>query len=91
MAPGDVAPVIVTVTLLLTAAAVLILRGPLGRALAERIAGRAGGHDVEVQRLRQEVDELRGELGGMQDRLEFAERLLARERERDLLSRRAGP
>jgi hypothetical protein len=78
MNPSDVAPLIGMVTLFVTTGAVLILRGPLGRALAERIAGRHALPDAESQRLRQDVDELRAELGAMQERLDFAERLLAR-------------
>jgi len=91
MQPGDVAPLIAMFTLSVTAAAVLILRGPLGRAFAERIAGRRGGDDPEVARLRQEVDELRGELGAVQERLDFAERMLVREREAEQLPRGGGP
>ena len=41
----------------LTVGAVIILRGPLGKALAERIAGRRGdAGDGEVRQLRGEVD-----------------------------------
>jgi hypothetical protein len=70
--------------LFLCAAAVFILRGPFGRAIAERIAGRArtGAEDQELQELRGEVDEMRQQLGEVQERLDFAERLLARQDER---------
>ena len=78
MNPGDLPPLIGMVTLFLTTGAVLIFRGPIGRALAERIAGRHGPSDAETQRLRQDVDDLRTELGAMQERLDFAERLLTR-------------
>jgi hypothetical protein len=90
MSPGDIAPVIVTVTLFLTAGSVLILRGPLGRALADRIGGRAGASDPEVPRLRQDVEDLRAALSAVQERLDFTERLLARERERGQLPKGAG-
>lgn len=86
MNSGDIAPLIGMVTLFLTVGSVLILRGPLGRAFADRIAGRHAASDVEIQRLRQDIEELRAELGGMQERLDFAERLLTRERERAQLS-----
>jgi len=70
--------------LFLCAAAVFVLRGPFGRALADRIAGRArtGAEDQDVQELRGEVDDLRHQLGEVQERLDFAERLLARQDER---------
>ena len=70
--------------LFLSLAAVFVLRGPFGRALAERIAGRPRGaaEDREIQDLRGEIDELRHQLGEVQERLDFAERLLARQDER---------
>jgi hypothetical protein len=77
-----IAPMVVLSTLFLSAGAVFILRGPLGKALAERLAGRAATAGPEVQQLRHEMDELRAELGAMQERLDFAERLLSRGRER---------
>ena len=81
MSPGDVAPLIGMMTLFITVGSVLILRGPLGRAFADRIAGRHAAPEPETQRLRQDVDDLRAELASMQERLDFAERLLTRERE----------
>ena len=76
-----IAPMVVLSTLFLSAGAVFILRGPLGRAFAERIAGRHLVSDTETLRLRQDVDDLRAELAAVQERLDFAERLLTRERE----------
>jgi hypothetical protein len=74
------------------AAAVFIVRGPFGRALAERISGRArsGTEDQDVRELKGEVDELRNQLSEVQERLDFAERILARQDERaDVLPKRA--
>ncbi len=70
--------------LFLSIAAILVLRGPLGRALGERLAGRPRGaaEEREFQDLKGEVDELRHQLGEVQERLDFAERLLARQNER---------
>ena len=69
--------------LFLSLAAIFVLRGPLGRALGERIAGRPDpGDDREIQELRGEVEELRHSLSEVQERLDFAERLLARQEER---------
>lgn len=67
----------------------------LARAFAKRIAGGAGGsREVEALRdevgqLRAEVDELHGRvapLDEIQNRLDFAERLLAQARDRGALS-----
>lgn len=79
----DLAPAIVSSLLFLTVGAVIVLRGPLGRALADRIAGRVGPEpdDRELEHLRAEVEELRGQLAEVQERLDFAERLLAQQRQ----------
>jgi hypothetical protein len=68
---------------------------PLARAVAKRIAGGAGGAR-EIETLRDEVAQLRAEMEGVQgrlsdvdeiqNRLDFAERLLAQARERGLLN-----
>lgn len=61
----------------------IILRGPLGQAVADRIRG-GGSADAdprlreELDHLRMEVDDLRGQLTEAQERIDFAERLLAR-------------
>jgi hypothetical protein len=58
---------------------------PLGRALARRVGGDKGEQAesaalAEVDALRDEVQALRGEVGEVQERLDFAERLLAQAR-----------
>ena len=68
---------------------------PLARAVDKRIAGGAGGAR-EIETLRDEVAQLRAEMEGVQgrlsdvdeiqNRLDFAERLLAQARERGLLN-----
>lgn len=68
-------------------ASIFVLRGPIGRALADRLAGRAGrSSSPDEDRLRTEVDELRHRLGEMEERLDFAERLLAKTREAERLA-----
>jgi hypothetical protein len=65
--------------------AVVALRGPIGRALAARIEGRrAPDHEtlLELEDLRARVAALEdghSQLTELQERLEFAERLLSRE------------
>lgn len=78
----DVIMGVALLALILSVPSIFILRGPIGRALADRIAGRAAAGDEErVERLDREVQELRGELGEVHERLDFAERLLAQQRE----------
>jgi hypothetical protein len=51
---------------------------PLGRALAERLRGKRHTPDPEILA---ELDQLRQDVTEIQERLDFAERLLSRERE----------
>jgi hypothetical protein len=66
-------------TLFISVAGIFISRSEIGKALAQRIRG---GTDRETQLqledLRQEVAVLRQDLGETQERLDFAERLLAK-------------
>jgi hypothetical protein len=77
-------PEIPLMVLFVSIAAVFIMRGPFGRAMAERISGRArtGTEDQDVRELKGEVEELRTQLSEVQERLDFAERILARQDER---------
>lgn len=66
----------------------LLAISPIGRAIAERIRGRAPYADDRVGSLLEshdalvdEVEALRGEFADLQERLDFTERLLARERD----------
>jgi hypothetical protein len=66
----------------------LLAISPIGRAIADRIRGRAQVVDDRVQglfeshdQLVEEVEALRGEFADLQERLDFTERLLARERD----------
>lgn len=65
----------------LAMAAIFVLRGPFGRALADRLAGKPGVDDREVRELRGEVEDLRHQLTEVQERLDFTERMLAQQRE----------
>jgi hypothetical protein len=62
----------------------IVLRGPLGRALARRIEG-ATPPELDVEPLLQELDEVRGRMVELEERMDFTERLLAREREAQAL------
>jgi len=66
---------------------VLILRGPLGKALARRLEGRAGREDVTgaamagISERLAELEQRDARVAELEERLDFAERLLA---QRDL-------
>ena len=84
MGPGEALAVI---TMVLTIGGTIVLRGPLGKALADRIAGRhltarredAGLAEL-LERTTAEVDELRHRLGELEERQDFTERALATQR-----------
>ncbi|HJS43534.1 MAG TPA: hypothetical protein VJ755_08670 [Gemmatimonadales bacterium] len=75
-------PELPTIVLFMSLAAIFVLRGPLGRAIGERIAARQDAGDRNLHDLKGEVEELRHQLYEVQERLDFAERLLARQDER---------
>jgi len=77
-------PEVPLMVLFVSIAAMFIMRGPFGRAIAERIAGRArtATEDQEVRELKGEVEELRNQLADVQERLDFAERVIARKDDR---------
>ncbi|MEO8636390.1 MAG: hypothetical protein ABI587_14040 [Gemmatimonadales bacterium] len=55
---------------------------PIGRAVAERIRGPRGGHEVVPDPvLYEEMERMRAELSELGERLDFTERLLAKQRE----------
>jgi hypothetical protein len=62
---------------------VKIFTGPVARALADRLRGRPAVEPDPT--LLAEMDQLRGRLAEVEERLDFAERLLARTREADQL------
>ena len=73
------------------AAAVAVLFGPIGSAVARRIGGRPEPTDARAEieemhaRVTDEVDDLRNRLAEVEERLDFAERLLAHGRQADQL------
>jgi hypothetical protein len=78
--------VIVPVTVVMCIAGAVVLRGPLGRAIADRIArrvpapeGRAA--DIAAQAML-EIEEVRQRLAELEERQDFTERMLTRARER---------
>jgi hypothetical protein len=78
-------PFIVPVVFFLSLAAVFILRGPLGKALADRVAGRhlQSAERPDGEQLTAELEEMRLRLTELENRVDFAERLLAKGRDAD--------
>jgi len=78
--------------------AFLLAISPVGRAIADRIQrGGKGGTDGVTQRLQEaqlalldELDAMRQELSDVQERLDFAERLLVKQRETGRLPKGEG-
>jgi hypothetical protein len=60
--------------------AVAVSFSPIGRAIAERIRGNAVGHGPDPETLA-EIDDMRAQLSELQERVDFTERLLAKDRE----------
>lgn len=84
MNPNDVAPMVIFVTLALSAGAVFIFRGPVGKAIARRLEGpdRAGSELAgRVAELEARVGELEQERLEVTERLEFTERMLGQLRD----------
>jgi hypothetical protein len=83
-------PEVPLMVLFLSIAAIFIMRGPFGRAIAERIAGRArtASEDQDVRDLKGEVEELRHlteQMSELGERVDFLERLVAKQREAERL------
>ncbi|MGH7676030.1 MAG: hypothetical protein ACREMV_12230 [Gemmatimonadales bacterium] len=69
---------LIPISLFVSVATVLVLRGPIGRALADRLSGRAGaGIAGPSDATMAELDELRNRVAELEERLDFAERRLA--------------
>lgn len=101
---GAWAPVVGMIGLALVIGTTLVLRGPVGKALAEwirswsahdaqwlaayanRHGGGGGGGGGDSERLAGALEALERRLAEVEERLDFAERLLARERPADRLA-----
>lgn len=85
--PGEMIPIfgMITGTIMtgfVAIAVVMVLKGPLGQAMARRLQGKGGELEQEligeVQGLREQVLALEQHAGELEERLDFAERLLLR-------------
>jgi hypothetical protein len=89
MAPGEA---LVAMTLFLTIGGAVVLRGPIGKALAERLAGRrlgAGAPDHEqaeqLDRALADLEDMKHRVAELEERQDFTERVLAAHRESNRL------
>jgi hypothetical protein len=69
--------------------AFLLAMSPIGRAIAERIRAH-GAVPMQDPELLAEVDALRRDVSELQERVDFAERLLAQSQERQQVGRGGG-
>jgi Tfp pilus assembly protein PilO len=80
--PDTIVPVVMIVSI----AGAVILRGPLGKALAERVARRGAVPDGRTAEIAAqavlELEDLRQRLAELEERQDFTERMLTRERGR---------
>lgn len=86
-------PFIVPVVFFIMTGLTVILRGPLGQAIAHRLREGGGGDPrlrEDLDALRGELDDVRQQLAESQERLDFAERLLARRPDGEQLPRGEG-
>ena len=74
---------LIPISLFFSIAAVVILRGPFGKALADRIAGRSeqSGDDARTEMLERQLEEVQYRLHDLEERLDFAERVVTRGRD----------
>ncbi len=97
---GEWAPAVGVIGLALVIGTTFVLRGPMGKALAEWIRGwsqhdeqwlaveaaKHGAAASPAESLVAQVDELSRRLSEVEERLDFAERLLAKSREAERLA-----
>ena len=93
--PEIIAPVVVSIALFVSTAAVLIFR-PLTKKIGERLAASKQptiikADEAELARVHQALEETNARLEQLEQRLDFTERLLAKPRETAVLPGQALP
>ncbi len=76
---------LVILTIIAAVVAVKLLRGPLGHALADRLRGNAPPDPGVLE----ELEAVKGRLADVEERLDFAERLLAQSEQAERLPGRS--
>jgi len=64
-------------------AAAVVLRGPVGQALARRIQSQGDASELPPETVIAELDELRARVLELEERVDFSERLLARAKQEE--------
>lgn len=83
--------VLIPITFFVSAAAAIIFRGPMGKAVAEairRVPPWADGPpppDLDTERISAELEDLKHRLAELEERQDFTERLLTQQREQAAL------
>jgi len=72
-------PFAIPVGIIGSGAAAFALKGPIGQAIARRMDGRDHAADETAGQLLGEIDELRGRMQELEERVDFSERLLAQQ------------
>ena len=84
MNPDEFAPLILGLALFLSAGAVLIFRGPIGRSLGRRIEGSVGTSpeiEARIQDLEHRLAQVEHDRTELVERLDFTERMLSQVRD----------
>jgi hypothetical protein len=76
---------LVILAIIVAVVAVKLLRGPLGHAIADRVRGPAPPDAAVLE----ELEALKGRLAEVEERLDFAERLLAKSEQAERLPGRS--
>jgi hypothetical protein len=77
--------VLVILAIIVAVVAVKLFRGPLGQAIADRLRGSAPPDSAVVE----ELEALKGRLAEVEERLDFAERVLAKTEQAERLPGRS--
>lgn len=90
---ADVLALMIPLTVLSVGGLLLLSRSRIGQAIAHRIAGTSGSSAIQEQldALHDSLVEVRTQLSEMQERIDFAERVLSREDDRRELPQAASP
>lgn len=80
LASAKLGPASIPIWIAVSGAAWLVLKGPLGEAIGARLRGNAAPAELSEEAAA-ELDEMRGRLAELEERVDFSERLLARQAE----------
>lgn len=85
-ATSKLGPASIPVWMAVAGAGWMIMRGPMGKALASRFEGGSGSDERHGETLA-ELEELRGRVAELEERVDFSERMLAQKNEAPRLER----